>query len=790
MENVSRMIDRIPYFCFLDEEESIVYNKNDTIQMTLKITYRNLEFESGDIQTYIFSKMNEAVKKLDYEDYFALYFETQRKRTLITEVLRDNIPKPTEVIFKVQQQKFNEKYKCYMTDNYITVNFNIDRFHFLKKLLLKVKILGNNENLEKRMQQDFSKHISFFNDKIHEFISQIDPVALDIEILKGEELQAFLLSQVTNEFHKKIRISNTNSLDEYFSLSEFENNKKYSKINGEYVACVAFVGFPDTIRMRILRELESLNFSYRYVVRFRVEKQNKLHFRFKHMREYHKISTRSMGEYATKTKSEYEDDTARELADEVHEAIHELRSKKAVFGQLTATIIIKDKSYSRLQEKINAVTKITTFHGFWCKNDVYNVYHSYFGAMAGNNELNRRTGLTASTSLLCMVSMSSPFLGFPYNDRLKEHTLLHGLTENEDIYNFNLHVGDVGHTLIVGPTSAGKSVLLGLIASQFMRYKDAKVIFFDKNKSSEVLCRCSGGQFYDIGSDFSFQIMEKINNDKYKNFVREWLFSIAELEKEKLNIEEKNLITDKLNLLSTMEEKDRTFTNFANILTNTRLKRIYENYISGTYKKYFNREKKLEKNNFVVYEMNSILKDAKLVNLVLSHLFFTIENEMIDGKPTLILIDEAWMSLNNEYMKKQIEEWLRELRKKNASVVFATQNLLEIDKSSLAPVINESCKTKIMLPNPRAFGIKELYNKIGLSDEEIEKVQHALPKEEYFVRNEIGSALIRFELGKEAIYYVGSNHVSDIEKINEICRETDNIDEINRKWLKYKESEV
>ena len=33
-----------------------------------------------------------------------------------------------------------------------------------------------------------------------------------------------------------------------------------------------------------------------------------------------------------------------------------------------------------------------------------------------------------------------------------------------------LHVGDVGHTLIVGPTGAGKSVLLALMALQFRRY--------------------------------------------------------------------------------------------------------------------------------------------------------------------------------------------------------------------------------------------------------------------------------------------------------------------------------
>ena len=54
MKETTKLKDLVPYFCFLDDEESIVYNKNDSIQMTLKITYRNLDFESEDFK-YLFS---------------------------------------------------------------------------------------------------------------------------------------------------------------------------------------------------------------------------------------------------------------------------------------------------------------------------------------------------------------------------------------------------------------------------------------------------------------------------------------------------------------------------------------------------------------------------------------------------------------------------------------------------------------------------------------------------------------------------------------------------------------
>lgn len=90
---------------------------------------------------------------------------------------------------------------------------------------------------------------------------------------------------------------------------------------------------------------------------------------------------------------------------------------------------------------------------------------------------------------------------------------------------------------------------------------------------------------------FISKLWKKINDEKYKSFVREWLFSIADLEREELSIEEKQHITETLNLTALESDEDRTFTSFKNLLTNNRLKAIYENYIDGTYQKYFNREK-------------------------------------------------------------------------------------------------------------------------------------------------------------------------------------------------------
>jgi type IV secretory pathway VirB4 component len=63
----------------------------------------------------------------------------------------------------------------------------------------------------------------------------------------------------------------------------------------------------------------------------------------------------------------------------------------------------------------------------------------------------------------------------------------------------SLHVGDVGHTLIVGPTGAGKSVLLALMALQLRRYECAQVFAFDFGGSIRAAAFAMGGDWHNLG---------------------------------------------------------------------------------------------------------------------------------------------------------------------------------------------------------------------------------------------------------------------------------------------------
>ena len=107
-------------------------------------------------------------------------------------------------------------------------------------------------------------------------------------------------------------------------------------------------------------------------------------------------------------------------------------------------------------------------------------------------------------------------------------------------------------------------------------------------------------------------------------------------------------------------------------------------------------------------------------------------------------------------MPARIREWLKTLRKKNVAVVFATQSLADIERSSIAPALIESCPTRIFLPNDRALEpqARSVYERFGLNDRQIEILSLAAPKRDYYAQTARGNRLFELGLGPVALALV------------------------------------
>lgn len=122
----------------------------------------------------------------------------------------------------------------------------------------------------------------------------------------------------------------------------------------------------------------------------------------------------------------------------------------------------------------------------------------------------------------------------------------------------------------------------------------------------------------------------------------------------------------------------------------------------------------------------------------------------------------------------KFKEWLKTLRKKNVSVVFSSQSLADIEASPIAPVIVESCPTRIFLANERAIEpqIASVYRQFGLNDRQIEIIARATPKRDYYcqaarmqpVRDGFINAVQVYPFSPGALYqvYAAPGQVTDI----------------------------
>ena len=355
-------------------------------------------------------------------------------------------------------------------------------------------------------------------------------------------------------------------------------------------------------------------------------------------------------------------------------------------------------------------------------------------------------------------------------------------------------MGDVGHTLVVGPTGAGKSVFLNTIEASFRKYKDARVFVFDKGASSLVLTHGTGGTFFDLGNEdtgaLSFQPLSQIDDEKERQWALEWICDYVRQENLEITPERKQLLWDALEAVATSYTGEnvrlRRMTTFVNAVQSVELKKALKPLCSdGPYGRIFDSDKdNLKLGSWQTFEMEKLMSTPQIVGTVLMYIFHRIE-QSLRGEPTIIVLDECWVFFDNEQFAMKIREWLKVLRKANASVIFATQSLTDIVNSPIFNTVLESCPSRVFLPNNDALeeGTAKNYALFGLNKRQIEIVASATKKLHYYYVSPYGSRL--FQLALDAcpvtLSYVAVNTKGVLEA-KEIVR-TYGKEEFNRRWL-------
>ena len=378
------------------------------------------------------------------------------------------------------------------------------------------------------------------------------------------------------------------------------------------------------------------------------------------------------------------------------------------------------------------------------------------------------------------MPLSSVWAGLERNAHLGGAPLLYASTSGSTPFRLSTHIGDVGHMLVVGPTGAGKSVLLALIAVQFRRYPDAQVYIFDKGYSARAAVLAMGGAHHalglgsDAGETLAFQPLRGIDDFTERSWAAEWIAALLDHEKVLVTPEIKDALWSALTSLASAPVEERTLTGLTLLLQSNALRVALQPYtLEGPFGRLLDAaESSFAFADVQCFETEALMGQAGVVAPVLTYLFHRLE-ERFNGRPTLLILDEAWIFLDHPLFAARIREWLKVLRKKNVSVLFATQSLADISQSSIAPAIIESCPQRILLPNDRAIEpqSREAYAQFGLNERQIELVARATPKRHYYLQSARGNRLFELGLGPVALALCGSSDPDSQKVIDRLLAE-------------------
>ncbi|MEL6295055.1 MAG: conjugal transfer protein TrbE [Pseudomonadota bacterium] len=570
------------------------------------------------------------------------------------------------------------------------------------------------------------------------------------------------------------------------------------RLGDAHLKTLTIIGLPSATWPGLLDELNAQGFEYRWCTRAICLDKTDAARVFTRIRRQWFAKRKSVAailkEVMTNEASTLLDSDAANKAADADEALQELGADVAGAAYVTATITVWDEDPRAAEANLKAAEKIVQGRDFTCIPESLNALEAWLGSLPGHLYANVRQPPISTLNLAHMIPISAVWAGPDRNDHLDGPPLFHAKTDGTTPFRFSTHVGDVGHSLIVGPTGAGKSVLLALMALQFRRYPGAQVFAFDFGGSIRCATLAMGGDWENLGDALAdedpavqLQPLAGIDDASERAWAQDWLAGILGREGATIDPAARDHLWSALSSLASAPREERTLTGLSVLLQSTELKRALKPFcLGGPFGRLLDAEAEdLGSADVLAFETEGLIGSAA-APAVLAYLFHRIEARL-DGRPTMILIDEGWLALDDANFGGQLREWLKTLRKKNASVIFATQSLADIDGSLIAPAIVESCPTRIFLPNERAFEpqITRIYQNFGLNDRQIDILARATPKRDYYCQSRHGNRLFSLGLGEVALAFIAASSKADQTATTQMLANTSR-DGFAAAWLRHR----
>ena len=627
-------------------------------------------------------------------------------------------------------------------------------------------------------------------------LKAVDYVFEDGSIQKHDEFLQFLQYCITGLSHP-IQLPSVGMYLDCLLGGQDLYTGTIPKIGDKFIQVVSIDGFPSDSYPTILTALSDIGVNCRFSTRFSFMEGYQAESVAGVTQKKWKQKEKGLKDVITNNPNPQLDEDAILMAQDAGSGLTEIRSGMVSYGYYTACLVLMDEDREALQQSARDVEKMFLNRGFSARIETVNTLEAYLGSLPAHVIPNVRRFFISTMNLAHLLPTSSIWTG--ENDApcpfypAGSPALMNVVTNGTTPYRLNLHVRDVGHTLILGPTGAGKSALLALLAAQALRYRDASIFAFDKGRSMYPLCKAVGGTFYNIGADgcdLSFAPYKYLATKEDTAWLLDWNDKILALNgvitTPEQRLEMQNAI---LRLAETQHHTpDLSLTNFRSQVQSKEIQEVLKQYDTDSPmgKLLSGKRDNLSISKFTLFEIETLLTLGDRWALpVLDYVFRRIQLSL-KGQPAFLFLDEAWIMFQNPVFMSKIIEWLKVFRKANCSVILSTQSFSDAFNPALMSALVEYTASKIFLPNVYAKNpeFAEQFKRLGLNSQQVNILAEATPKRDYYHLTSKGARLCDLALGPLFLAFGGSSDADSIASIDKLYSEYG--DGWIHKWLSAK----
>ncbi|WP_334151191.1 conjugal transfer protein TrbE [Hyphomicrobium sp.] len=769
-KQTTSLADYLPWACLV--APGVVLNKDGSFQRTIRYRGPDLDSATQAELVSVTARLNNILKR--FGSGWALFFEAERipanqyPGARFEDAASWLVDQERHAAFSADGTHFESRY--YLTFLYLPPP---ERESQAERLLYERSAEANIETTPRAQ-------LAWFITETDRALQMLASILPEAEALDDMGTLTYLHGTISDTRHPVAVPDIPAHLDAILCDRQFLGGVD-PKLGSQHLRILSVLGFPNATVPGLLDALNDLGFSYRWTTRWigidKTEAARNLSRLRRQWFAKRKSVAAVLREVMFNRESALVDTDADNKAMDADEALQELGADDVAFGYLTTAIVIADANLQLANEKLLAVERIINTRGFATIRETLNAVDAWLGSLPGNPYANVRQPIVHTINLAHMMPVSAVWAGPTMNRHLNAPPLMVTETRGSTPFRLDLHVDDVGHTLVVGPTGSGKSVLLSLLALQFRRFIGAQVIMFDRGRSARASTLAMNGASVELGLEgsLSLQPLSRIDEPGEIAFALQWVTALLTAEGVRVTPDVKDAVWTALQSLASAPKVERTLTGLAVLIQSAPLVAALSPYaLEGAYGRLLDgASEQIAAADVLHIELEALMGHKALIPPVLTYLFHRLE-ERFDGRPTLLVLDEAWTFLDDALFAARIREWLKTLRKKNVSVVFATQSLADVERSTIAPALIESCPTRIFLPNDRAREpqARAVYERFGLNERQIEILSVAAPKRDYYAQTARGNRLFELGLGPVALTLCGASSPDD-QKLVDHCVQED-----------------